>query len=539
MSLVAAPQPLTGAAPLARRLAWVTAARLVLLSLLLGLLGLLNVKSPDAWQTFTIQTALGTLAVAFAVTALYAALLRNGQHMQRLVVLQLVVDPMLWTVIVYLSGGPSSGATSLYGLSSVTGAMLTGFRGAAVAFGMGVLCFSTLLAGLYFGVIPPPPDQPGYVFHAQPEDWVYAGVVHLLAMFVVTVLAGNLAERLRVTGGQLVLAEERADHAERLAILGRVATALAHEIRNPLGSISGSIQLLRVSKALTPEEQRLCAIIVREASRLNDLVTDMMNLARPQRPQLSCVDAASTARDVVALAAQSGRAVSDVRVRYEGVERAPICADSAQLRQLIWNLVRNAVQASSAGREVRVSVLTRGSGQDSEAELTVEDEGVGLSEQAKERIFDAFFTTRAQGTGVGLAVVKRIADAAMLRQLIWNLVRNAVQASSAGSAVTVTVRADLEPGTPVELCVQDQGVGLSEEAKTRIFDAFFTTRAQGTGVGLAVVKRIADDHGFSISVVSESGRGATFSVGLGPRSKAAEGSPVIRQERRSLFPERA
>ncbi|HWO14434.1 MAG TPA: hypothetical protein VNN80_33240, partial [Polyangiaceae bacterium] len=83
MSLVAAPQPLTGAAPLARRLAWVTAARLVLLSLLLGLLGLLNVKSPDAWQTFTIQTALGTLAVAFAVTALYAALLRNGQHMQR------------------------------------------------------------------------------------------------------------------------------------------------------------------------------------------------------------------------------------------------------------------------------------------------------------------------------------------------------------------------------------------------------------------------------------------------------------------------
>lgn len=456
MSLVAAPQPLTGAAPLARRLAWVTAARLVLLSLLLGLLGLLNVKSPDAWQTFTIQTALGTLAVAFAVTALYAALLRNGQHMQRLVVLQLVVDPMLWTVIVYLSGGPSSGATSLYGLSSVTGAMLTGFRGAAVAFGMGVLCFSTLLAGLYFGVIPPPPDQPGYVFHAQPEDWVYAGVVHLLAMFVVTVLAGNLAERLRVTGGQLVLAEERADHAERLAILGRVATALAHEIRNPLGSISGSIQLLRVSKALTPEEQRLCAIIVREASRLNDLVTDMMNLARPQRPQLACVDAAATARDVVELASQSGRAVSDVFVRYTGAEQAPI-----------------------------------------------------------------------------------IADAAMLRQLIWNLVRNAVQASSAGSAVTVTVRADLEPGTPVELCVQDQGVGLSEEAKTRIFDAFFTTRAQGTGVGLAVVKRIADDHGFSISVVSESGRGATFSVGLGPRSKAAEGSPVIRQERRSLFPERA
>lgn len=455
MALGAASEPLTAAAPLARRLAWVTAARLGLLSLLLGLLGLLNFRAPLAWETFTVQTALGTLAVAFAVTALYAALLRNGRHMQRLVVLQLVVDPLLWTVIVYLSGGPSSGATSLYGLSCLTGAMLTGFRGAALAFGTGVLCFCTLLAGLWSGIIPPPPDQPFYVYHAQSDEWLYAGIVHLLAMFVVTMLAGSLAERLRVTGGQLALAEERADHAERLAALGRVAAALAHEIRNPLGSISGSIQLLRVNRALTEEDQRLCAIIVREASRLNDLVTDMMNLARPQRPRFACVDAAATAREVVDLAGQSGRAVSDVFVRYTGTERALITADAAQLRQLIWNLVRNAVQASSAGSEV-----------------------------------------------------------------------------------TVTVSADARSGE-AELCVRDYGVGLTEEAKERIFDAFFTTRAQGTGVGLAVVKRIADDHGFSIEVESESGHGATFTVGLGPLAEMPLGTPVIREERRTLFPNRA
>ena len=116
MAVAAASAPLAGAAPLARRLAWVTAARLALLSLLLGLL---NARSPYAWQTFTIQTALGTLAAAFAVTALYAALLRNGRHMQRLVVLQLVVDPVLWSVIVFLWGGPCSGGTSLFVLSCV------------------------------------------------------------------------------------------------------------------------------------------------------------------------------------------------------------------------------------------------------------------------------------------------------------------------------------------------------------------------------------------------------------------------------------
>ncbi len=448
--------PLPAAAPLARRLAWATGFRLILLSLLLGLLGLLNFKSQLAWATFTVQTALGTLALAFAVTALYAALLRNGRHMQRLVVLQLVVDPMLWTMIVYLSGGPSSGATSLYGLSCLAGAMLTGFRGAVLAFSVGVTCFGALLVGLESGIIPPPPDQPAYLYHAESDEWVYAGVVNLLAMLVVTVLSGSLAERLRVTGGQLALAEERADHAERLAALGRVSAALAHEIRNPLGSISGSIQLLRVSHALNREEQRLCAIIAREASRLNDLVTDMMNLARPQRPQLACVDAAATAREVVLLSAQSGRAVSDVNVTYAGLERALICADSAQLRQLIWNLVRNAVQASGAGSEV-----------------------------------------------------------------------------------TVAVRAEANDAKYAELCVEDHGVGLSEEAKERIFDAFFTTRAQGTGVGLAVVKRIADDHGFSIAVESESGRGATFTVELGPLIDLPVGAAIVPEERRTLFPKRA
>ncbi|MEO8181984.1 MAG: ATP-binding protein [Deltaproteobacteria bacterium] len=444
------------AAPLARRLAWVTGFRLVLLSLVLGLLGLLNFKSPLAWATFTVQTALGTLALAFAVTGLYAALLRQGRQMRLLVSLQLIVDPVLWTVVVYLSGGPSSGATSLYGLSCVTGAMLTGFRGAALAFSSSALCFGGLLLSLDRRWLLPPEDQPAAVYHMASEDLLYAGVVNLLAMLVVTVLAGSLAERLRVAGGRVVAAEQRADHAERLAALGRVATALAHEIRNPLGSISGCIQLLRVNHALSDEDRRLCAIIVSEASRLNDLVTDMLNLARPQRPQLSCVDAAATARDVVELAAQSGRAVSDVRVDYAGVEHAPICADSAQLRQLIWNLVRNAVQASSAGRQVRVSVTAH-----PEAE-----------------------------------------------------------------------------GDRAELVVQDDGVGLTEQAKERIFDAFFTTRAQGTGVGLAVVKRIADDHRFAIDVESESGRGATFRVQLGPLIRLPIGTSIVREERRTLFPSR-
>src|SRR5262249_19405957 len=174
--------------------------------------------------------------------------------------------------------------------------------------------------------------------------------------------ASYLAERLRATGGRLVQAaaqveqaEARAEQAERLALLGRVAAALAHEIRNPLGSIAGSIELLRTGGTLTVDDRRLCEIIERETARLNDLVGDMLELARPRPPSKTRLDLAATAREVVMLAGRSGRG-EDVRVRYEGPANVVVHADAAQMRQVVWNLTRNAIQASSAGDEVVVLV---------------------------------------------------------------------------------------------------------------------------------------------------------------------------------------
>ena len=118
----------------------------------------------------------------------------------------------------------------------------------------------------------------------------------LLVLIVVALLAGTLADRLRWTGGELAAATERADQAERMAGLGRLAAGLAHEIRNPLGSIAGSIQLLRTADGLSDEDQRLCDIIQRETGRLNDLVTDMVDLSKPKKPILANVDVARVDR---------------------------------------------------------------------------------------------------------------------------------------------------------------------------------------------------------------------------------------------------
>jgi signal transduction histidine kinase len=341
------------------------------------------------------------------VAGAYAVLLRLGRFLPLVADAQLVLDQLTWTVVAYVTGGATSGATSFYGLTCLVGAALSGFRGAALAAVSGALLYATMASGLQSGWLPIPTDQAAAVYELDSADFRFYLAANLFVLLLVALLAGTLAERLRWTGGALVEATERADRAERMAALGRLAAGLAHEIRNPLGSIAGSVQLLKTGSGLTAEDRQLCEIIEREANRLNDLVSDMMDLSRPRKPQVLLVDLAQTAREVVELGSRSGRAASDVDLRYEGPAALLVQADSGMLRQLVWNLVRNAVQASSPGELVRVVVTERADGS---AELAVVDRGVGIDEKAKERLFDAFFTTRSHGTGVGLAVVKRIAD---------------------------------------------------------------------------------------------------------------------------------
>src|SRR5208337_3967593 len=137
-----------------------------------------------------------------------------------------------------------------------------------------------------------------------------------------------------ITGGELQAATVRANEAERLAVLGRIAAGLAHEIRNPLGSITGSIEMLRESPALSDEDRRLCDIVHREARRLNDLVGDMVDLSKPRPPHAEATDVAALAREVVALATNASRG-SGIAVRYEGpAGQALARCDGGQMRQV-------------------------------------------------------------------------------------------------------------------------------------------------------------------------------------------------------------
>lgn len=395
----------TGAAgSLGLRLVWLTALRLVVVTAVLAVTTTVYLRG-FSFGSFSSMFALVTVGIAYILAAIYAVMLRLGRRLDVVAVVQLVTDQITWTGIVYISGGPLSGATSLYGLTCLSGAILLGIRGGVIAAAAAATALLALCGSMLSGALLPPYDQPIEAYPRHGSDIGYALFVNLLIIGVVTLLASYLAERLRITGGDLRIATARAQEAEQLAGLGRLAAGLAHEIRNPLGAIAGSIELLRTGGTLSEEDRNLCEIVERETARLNDLVGDMLDLSRPRAPAKAAVDLGAIARDVVILAARSGRG-SDVKVTFEGPDDAVVLADAAQLRQVVWNLVRNAIQASSPGHEVKVVIADHGE----TCALEVRDHGPGIPPEARVRLFDAFFTTRAHGMGIGLAVVKRILD---------------------------------------------------------------------------------------------------------------------------------
>ncbi|MFW6086519.1 MAG: two-component system sensor histidine kinase NtrB [Myxococcota bacterium] len=199
-----------------------------------------------------------------------------------------------------------------------------------------------------------------------------------------------------------------AEQAERLAVLGRLSAGLAHEIRNPLSSISGSVELVRDSSALNDEDRGLLNIVLSEVERLDDLVTTMMQVGRPRAPDRRIADLNALAADVVAMARRGPAAACGVEIALDApAEPIEAAVDPDHIRQVLWNLVKNAIQASTRGERVQVGL----SNDDGRPVIEVIDRGKGIAPTEQEKLFDMFYSGRPHGVGLGLALVKQIVDA--------------------------------------------------------------------------------------------------------------------------------
>ena len=231
--------------------------------------------------------------------------------------------------------------------------------------------------------------------------------------FSISSLRGDLGEEL----GKIMIfqdvtrvkeMEQEIFQSEKLAAIGTLAAGIAHEIRNPLNAISGSLQLLSEHRGAPEEENRLMRIVLNETERLNRLITNFLLFARPEKPRISEFDPVTVLDECLDLIAHSPDFPSEVSISKRYESHHPIHADVYQIRQLFLNLLINAGQAMPEGGTL--TIRTRAEHANGFIEIDLTDEGTGMDEQTQARIFEPFFTTKDRGSGLGLAIVHRIVE---------------------------------------------------------------------------------------------------------------------------------
>ncbi len=219
-------------------------------------------------------------------------------------------------------------------------------------------------------------------------------------------LTGLLVDRMAAEKTRAVFLQRKLDEQERLVSMGRMAAGIAHEIRTPLGSIQGAAEILAEDFEEINPKRPYFDIMIEEIRRLKAVVGDFLDLGRPlalASLDVGAAAAATAARET--LGAQAREA--GVEVQVDARQDVIAYADAFRLHQALTNLLRNAIQASPKGGRVLIKATSAQRG----CLFEVEDQGAGIAPAQESRLYEPFYTSRADGTGLGLALVKRVAEA--------------------------------------------------------------------------------------------------------------------------------
>ena len=260
-------------------------------------------------------------------------------------------------------------------------------------------------------------DDPGAAADSAPKwSWSYQGSDGRKMILDLGLL--GLKGRDNVTWGRLLVfedctrlkqMEDEVKRVERLAAIGEMAAGIAHEIRNPLASMSGSFQLLEADLNKEGDQGRLIAIMRREMDRLNHIVNDFLSFARPRTASPVAINLSHVVGELLRMFVQQLGSDGNVKLIKEIQPDVMVLFDRHQIEQIMWNLLRNALEAMPSGGALTVTVNQTGD-LPPMGYVRVADTGPGISSADMDRLFDPFFTTKAQGSGLGLSIVYRLLE---------------------------------------------------------------------------------------------------------------------------------
>jgi two-component system sensor histidine kinase PilS (NtrC family) len=205
---------------------------------------------------------------------------------------------------------------------------------------------------------------------------------------------------------QLKRLEAEMKQKEKWAAIGELSANISHEIRNPLASLKGSIEILKEDTIPHSKRRKLMDIALKEMERLNGIITDFLTYSRPTAPEFKRVELHGILDETLEILRNIEQNKGNISIKKDYSGNLEVNVDPLKMRQVFWNLGLNAVEAMPEGGELIVSTISS----DSAVEITFKDSGTGIKEKDIEKIFYPFFTTKEHGTGLGLAIAYRIIE---------------------------------------------------------------------------------------------------------------------------------
>jgi two-component system sensor histidine kinase PilS (NtrC family) len=393
---------------LSLRLKWLMLFRLVFTSFLLGATILLQLRGGASPTRGPLLIIYCLVAGTFLLSTVYVLILKRTGWIRGLTLVQIFGDSILISIIIIITGGFSSVFSFLYLLVIIYASILLYRRGGFIAAMMCSIQYAGIIALDYYGfLLSLTGDGVQSLIGLDSSEILYKSSITIVACFVVAFLSGLLSDQVRKSSKKILAMEDHFRRVQKMASLGEMAAGLAHEIKNPLASLAGAIQLLKGEIRCSPDQDRLMQIVLRETDRLNNLVNNFLLFARPPTGNAKRIRLDNALGEIITLFENDRAILKDIVIVQDLIEDIWVEIDPVHLHQVIWNLLLNAAHAiDNKGRIIiRMYSLRK-----QIACIEIIDNGHGMADETIASIFDPFFTTKPDGTGLGLSIVHRILE---------------------------------------------------------------------------------------------------------------------------------
>ena len=346
-------------------------------------------------------------AAILMLSIVYMIWLNKFKKKLALAYFQTIADTIIVTAIIFVTGSYDSIFTFLYLVVIIYTSMLLLQKGSLIIATISCLQYGILIELEYYKVIPPFLDSYFLSNTVNESHIIYRIIIVIVACFAVAILSGILSLQLKGAKQDLKIAQEHLKRVEKMAAMDDMISGIAHEIKNPLASLSGSIQLLQEDTKPGSYEDKLMQIILRETHRLENIVNDIRLFAKPHTDNAIAIKLADAIQETIELFLNDPEWNQRIRVTTSMNKNLSVFIDPSHFTQILWNLLKNAAQSIKGHGEIKISLKPS---INNRVHLTVKDSGIGIHQKDSSHIFDPFFTTKPDGTGLGLSIIHRLID---------------------------------------------------------------------------------------------------------------------------------